>query len=149
MAGCFQTLLQRIPRHNMSSAWRVTSHHPWLWSPRSSSLDPHNSSRRLLYLSPSQTWQTEPPHLRSLLSEDRSHWSSAPHRHLRTSQALAKQESTLARLKQMIKDYWYVIIPVEIVTSIGWYGAIFISLRSGVDIVEILSNMGVSQQSLE
>ena len=49
----------------------------------------------------------------------------------------------------MIRDYWYVIIPVEIVTSVGWYAAIFISLRSGVDIVEILSNIGVSQQSLE
>ena len=49
----------------------------------------------------------------------------------------------------MIKDYWYVIIPVEIVTSIGWYGAIFISLRSGGDIVEILTNIGVSQQTIE
>lgn len=49
----------------------------------------------------------------------------------------------------MIKDYWYVIIPVEIVTSIGWYGAIFLSLRSGVDIVDILSHIGVSQETLE
>ena len=142
MSGCFQTLLQRVPR----SAWRVAPHHPGLRGP---SLGLHTSARRLLYLSPPQTIQSGPVHLRSLLSDDRPHWSSPPHRHLRTSQALAKQESTLARLKQMIKDYWYVIIPVEIVTSIGWYGAIFISLRSGVDIVEILSNIGVSQQSLE
>ena len=48
----------------------------------------------------------------------------------------------------MIKDYWYIIIPVEVVTSIGWYGLFFFSLRSGVDIVEILTNMGVSEQTL-
>ena len=100
----------------------------------------------MIYLSPPQTGASP---LTSLLGDDRPVWSSPPHRQLRTSQVLAKQESTLARLKQMIKDYWYVIIPVEIVTSIGWYGAIFISLRSGVDIVEILSNIGVSQQTLE
>ena len=128
------------------SAWRVASNHLGLRRP---GLCLHSFPRRLIYLSPPQSWQTGPAHLTPLLSEERQHWSSPPHRHLRTSQSLAKQESTLARLKQMIKDYWYVIIPVEIVTSIGWYGAIFISLRSGVDIVEILSNIGVSQQSLE
>jgi len=49
----------------------------------------------------------------------------------------------------MIRDYWYIIIPVEIVTSVGWYAAIFLSLKSGVDIIEILTNMGVSQQTLD
>ena len=146
MAGCFQTLLQRVPRHNMT-AWRVALHHPGLRRP---GFCPQDSPRRLLYLSPRQTTGTGPAHITSLLSDDRQHWSSPPQRHLRTSPVLpAKPDSTLARLKQMIKDYWYVIIPVEIVTSIGWYGAIFISLRSGVDIVEILTNIGVSQQTIE
>ena len=68
-------------------------------------------------------------------------------RDLSTSQILFK-DSTVSRLKQMIKDYWYVIIPVEIVTSVMWYGAIFLSLKSGVDIVQVLTNMGVSEQTL-
>ena len=28
--------------------------------------------------------------------------------------------SLFQRLKQMTKDYWYIVIPVHIVTSIGW-----------------------------
>ena len=48
----------------------------------------------------------------------------------------------------MIKDYWYVIIPVEVVTSVMWYGAIFLSLKGGVDIVQVLTNLGVSEQTL-
>ena len=48
----------------------------------------------------------------------------------------------------MIKDYWYVIIPVEVATSVIWYGAIFLSLKGGVDIVQVLTNMGVSEQTL-
>ena len=70
-----------------------------------------------------------------------------PVRLISTSQVLAK-ETTFSKLKQMIRDYWYVIIPVEIVTSIAWYGAIFLSLKSGVDIVQILTNFGVSEQTL-
>ena len=147
MSGCFRTflLLQRVPRHS-APVWRVASHPPGLRRPARPDLCLHNSPRRLIYLSPAQTG---PNPLTSLLSDDRPGWSFPPHRNLSTSQSLAKQESTFARLKQMIKDYWYVIIPVEIVTSIGWYGAIFLSLRSGVDIVDILSHIGVSQETLE
>ena len=68
-------------------------------------------------------------------------------RDLSTSQILFK-ESTFSKLKQMIKDYWYVIIPVEVVTSVMWYGAIFLSLKGGVDIVQVLTNLGVSEQTL-
>merc|ERR1719481_29198 len=39
-----------------------------------------------------------------------------PSRNIFTTQTLAK-ESTFSKLKQMIRDYWYVIIPVEVVTS--------------------------------
>merc|ERR1719495_2433819 len=70
-----------------------------------------------------------------------------PSRYLFTTQTLAK-ESTFSKLKQMIRDYWYVIIPVEVVTSVMWYGGFFLMLKSGVDIVQLLSNIGVSQQTL-
>ena len=68
-------------------------------------------------------------------------------RDLSTSRILYK-DSTFSKLKQMIKDYWYVIIPVEVVTSVMWYGAIFLSLKSGVDIVQVLTNIGVSTETL-
>merc|ERR1719348_1386511 len=68
-------------------------------------------------------------------------------RYLFTTQKLAK-ESTLSKIKQMIRDYWYGIIPVEVVTSVMWYGGFFLMLKSGVDIVQLLTNIGVSEQTL-
>merc|ERR1719419_634066 len=68
-------------------------------------------------------------------------------RYLFTTQKLAK-ESTFSKIKQMIRDYWYVIIPVEVVTSVMWYGGFFLMLKSGVDIVQLLTNIGVSEQTL-
>ena len=54
----------------------------------------------------------------------------------------------MVRFKQMVKDYWYVIIPVEISTSLIWYGSIYITLKSGVDLVDVLTQIGVSEQTL-
>lgn len=35
----------------------------------------------------------------------------------------SKKLGLFARFKKMAKDYWYVLIPVHVVTSIGWFGA--------------------------
>merc|ERR1711915_940347 len=70
-------------------------------------------------------------------------------RSLSTSRSLlAEQKGVMARFKQMLKDYWYIIIPVEIGTSIIWDAGIFLSLKSGVDLVNILSSIGVSEENL-
>merc|ERR1719470_402462 len=70
-------------------------------------------------------------------------------REISTSQAmLSKKEGVMVRFKQMVKDYWYIIIPVEAGTSVIWYGAIFVSLKSGVDIVDLLLTIGVSENTL-
>jgi len=61
---------------------------------------------------------------------------------------MAKKVGVMARFKQMLKDYWYIIIPVEIGTSVVWYGAIFLSLKSGMDIVHLLESVGVSESTL-
>jgi hypothetical protein len=37
----------------------------------------------------------------------------------------AAKLSLFARFKQMYKDYYYVLIPVHIVTSIGWFGGFY------------------------
>lgn len=31
----------------------------------------------------------------------------------------------IARFKQMYRDYWYVLVPVHLVTSIGWLSAFY------------------------
>lgn len=48
----------------------------------------------------------------------------------------------------MIRDYWYIIIPVELGTSLAWYASIYLSLKSGLDIVQVLHNIGVSEEVL-
>jgi len=55
---------------------------------------------------------------------------------------------TWAKLKQMVKDYWYVIIPVEVGTSVLWYASIYLSLQSGLDIVGLLEQVGAGEATL-
>lgn len=59
-----------------------------------------------------------------------------------------KPKSTWGKLKQMVKDYWYIIIPVEVATSIFWYCSIFLSLQSGLEIVGLLESLGASEATL-
>nr|CAD7588069.1 unnamed protein product [Timema genevievae] len=54
--------------------------------------------------------------------------------------------SLLQRFKQMYRDYWYVLVPVHVITSIGWFGAFFYMLQSGVDVIAILENLNVSEK---
>lgn len=39
-------------------------------------------------------------------------------------QPIVEKPSVFQRMKQMTKDYWHILIPVHIVTSLGW-GSIF------------------------
>merc|ERR1712013_133074 len=59
-----------------------------------------------------------------------------------------KPLSTWGKLKQMVKDYWYIIIPVEVATSIFWYSAFYLTLQSGFDIIALLESMGASEATL-
>ena len=42
----------------------------------------------------------------------------------------------------------YIIIPVEVATSIFWYSAFYLTLQSGFDIIALLESMGASQATL-
>jgi len=53
------------------------------------------------------------------------------------------------RYKQMMKDYWYVLIPVHVATSVVWFGGFYVMLKSGVDIVGFLEMIGTSQKVLD
>lgn len=37
--------------------------------------------------------------------------------------------SLVQKFKLMYKQYWYVLIPVHVVTSIVWYGSFFIAAK--------------------
>ena len=53
------------------------------------------------------------------------------------------------RFKKMWRDYWYVMLPVHLVTSIGWFSLFFFLIKSGVDVPAILAKLGTSETYLK
>jgi hypothetical protein len=49
-------------------------------------------------------------------------WSSSVPSPERT---LPPKQSLFTRFKTMYKDYWYVLVPVHVVTSLGWIGGFY------------------------
>lgn len=41
----------------------------------------------------------------------------------------------IARFKQMYRDYWYVLVPVHLVTSIGWFTSFYYMAKRYIVIV--------------
>lgn len=56
-----------------------------------------------------------------------------------------KKLSIFQKFKVMYKKYWYVLVPVHIVTSIGWFGGFYYLAKSGVDIVALLESWNFSE----
>lgn len=60
-----------------------------------------------------------------------------------------KQLSLLQRMKQLTKDYWYILLPVHLVTSIGWIGVFYALVTNGVDVTAMLEKCNFSEHYLE
>ncbi|EDW35064.1 GL25441 [Drosophila persimilis] len=54
-----------------------------------------------------------------------------------------------ARFKHMYKQYWYVLIPVHCVTSVGWFGGFYYLSKCGVDVPSLLQYMHLSETIIE
>ncbi|XP_054728034.1 protein FAM210A [Anastrepha obliqua] len=61
----------------------------------------------------------------------------------------ASKLGLFAKFKLMYKKYWYVLIPVHVVTSIGWFGGFYYLSKSGVDIPLLLQHMHVGESIVE
>ncbi|KAL6429885.1 hypothetical protein ACFW04_007629 [Cataglyphis niger] len=57
--------------------------------------------------------------------------------------------SVFQKMKQMTKDYWHILIPVHIITSLGWVAIFYIAIRNGVDIAQLLQSMNFSEKYIE
>ncbi|XP_011263229.1 uncharacterized protein C18orf19 homolog A isoform X2 [Camponotus floridanus] len=57
--------------------------------------------------------------------------------------------SVFQKMKQMTKDYWHILIPVHIITSIGWVAIFYIAIRNGVDIAQMLEYMNFSEKYVD
>lgn len=57
--------------------------------------------------------------------------------------------SIFQKFKKMSKDYWYVLVPVHVATSIVWFGGFYAMCKSGVDVAALLQTFGVSEAYVE
>jgi len=64
-------------------------------------------------------------------------------------QKAPKKVGIIAKFKKMTKDYWYVLFPVHVATSVVWFGGFYIMLKSGVDIAGMLESIGTSERILD
>lgn len=60
-----------------------------------------------------------------------------------------KPPSLLQRFKQMYRDYWYVLVPVHLVTSAIWFSSFYYLAKSGVDIASLLESIGAGEKLVE
>lgn len=49
------------------------------------------------------------------------------------------------KFKRMYRDYWYVLVPVHLVTSAAWLGGFYYLAKSGVDVAALLESWNVSE----
>lgn len=47
-----------------------------------------------------------------------------------------KKVSIFQKMKQMTKDYWHILVPVHIVTSIGWVAIFYTAVRKYVQLTQ-------------
>ncbi|KAJ8726518.1 hypothetical protein PYW07_001216 [Mythimna separata] len=57
-----------------------------------------------------------------------------------------KKVGLIQKFKTMYRDYWYVLIPVHVATSVFWFGGFYYIVRSGVDVLALLQYIGVSEK---
>lgn len=60
-----------------------------------------------------------------------------------------KKLTLYQKFKAMYRDYWYVLVPVHLVTSAGWFGGYYYMAKTGVDIVSLLETLHVSEKIIE
>ncbi|KAI8127845.1 FAM210A-like [Lucilia cuprina] len=61
----------------------------------------------------------------------------------------ASKLGLFAKFKLMYKKYWYVLIPVHVVTSAGWMCGFYYLSKSGVDVPSLLQYIHLSETIIE
>lgn len=68
------------------------------------------------------------------------------------SQSVEEKEEKLSifqRYKKMLKEYWYVLLPVHGVTSAFWFGGFYYAASCGLDIVPFLEYINLPEKFIE
>ena len=69
--------------------------------------------------------------------------------HIFQKQSEEEKVSIYKKFKKMAKDYWYVLVPVHVATSLVWFGGFYAMCKSGVDVAALLQTFGVSDAYVE
>lgn len=62
---------------------------------------------------------------------------------------MASKLGTVKKLKDLIKKYWYIALPVHIGTSGLWYGSLFGATKAGLDFVPLLEKTSLPEKYVE
>ncbi|XP_066588838.1 uncharacterized protein C18orf19 homolog A isoform X2 [Prorops nasuta] len=60
-----------------------------------------------------------------------------------------KKVSVFQKMKQMTKDYWYILIPVHLATSAGWVAIFYAAAKNGVDIASLMKHLPFGENYIE
>ncbi|XP_015510855.1 protein FAM210A isoform X1 [Neodiprion lecontei] len=79
----------------------------------------------------------------------RRFFSNQPNKDCNTTSTPVQQLTVFQKMKRMTKDYWYVLIPVHVVTSAGWVLIFYVAAKNSVDVIWILEKLHVSEKYIE
>ncbi|KAG4079134.1 hypothetical protein HA402_001105 [Bradysia odoriphaga] len=60
-----------------------------------------------------------------------------------------KKQGIVARFKELTRKYWYVLVPVHVVTSAGWLAGFYYLSTSGVDMVALLQALSINESIID
>ncbi|CAL1289725.1 unnamed protein product, partial [Larinioides sclopetarius] len=78
-----------------------------------------------------------------------SNQDKSPEESSELSEEPPEKLSLFQRYKKMLKEYWYVLIPVHMVTSAFWFGGFFYAAKSGIDIIPILEYLNLPEALIQ
>lgn len=60
-----------------------------------------------------------------------------------------KSKNIFQRFKTMAKKYWYIVLPVHLVTSALWFGSFYFIASSGIDVPALLDSLRFPEWIIE
>ncbi|XP_046736146.1 protein FAM210A isoform X2 [Diprion similis] len=73
-------------------------------------------------------------------------FSNQPKKECDTASTPVPQLTVFQKMKQMTKDYWYVLIPVHVATSAVWVLIFYVAAKNSIDVIWILEKLNVSEK---
>lgn len=61
----------------------------------------------------------------------------------------SKAATTFQKFKSVVKQYWYIAVPVHLGTSVIWFGTFFGATKAGLDFVPALEKTSLPVKYIE